>query len=64
MAETKVNVDFKDVWSAVRDVAGEISDSGTFNVAQNGFVLPKGIDSPDQLSGWNSDYHHMLVKTG
>ena len=64
MAETKVNIDFKDVWSAVRDVAGEISDSGTFNVAQNGFVLPKGIDSPDQLTGWNSDYHHMQVKTG
>ena len=60
----KVNVDFKDVWSAVRDVAGEISDSGTFNVAQNGFVLPKGVNSPDQLTGWNGDYHHMQVKTG
>ena len=64
MAETKVNIDFKDVWSAVKDVASEISDEGTLSVAQNAFVLPKGINSPDQLTGWNGDYSNMQVKTG
>jgi hypothetical protein len=47
-----VNVDFKDVWSAVHDVADWVGSESTVNLATNVFVIPKGVQSPNELTGW------------
>ncbi|MGZ4723569.1 MAG: hypothetical protein ACXV8L_05070 [Ilumatobacteraceae bacterium] len=54
-----VKVDFKDVWSAVGDVAHELTGEGTVQLASNGFALPRGVSSPDQLTGWSDAYAHV-----
>lgn len=50
-----VNVDFKDVWTAVTDVADWVGSESTTNLASNVFVIPKGVQSPNELTGWNSE---------
>jgi len=50
-----VNVDFKDVWSAVHDVADWVGSESTANLATNVFVIPKGVQSPNELTGWVSE---------
>jgi hypothetical protein len=50
-----VNVDFKDVWTAVHDVADWVGSEATVNLATNVFVIPKGVQSPNELTGWNSE---------
>src|SRR5262245_4612925 len=50
-----VNVDFKDVWTAVHDVADWIGSEATVHLASNVFVIPKGVQSPNELAGWNSE---------
>jgi hypothetical protein len=50
-----VNVDFKDVWSAVHDVADWIDSEATLSLANNVFVIPKGVQTPNELTGWNSE---------
>ena len=55
-----VNVDFKDVWSAVHDVADWIGSENTLNLATNVFVIPKGMQSPNELAGWVAEPQQLV----
>jgi hypothetical protein len=52
-------INLQDVWTAVTDVAREVTSEADVNLAQNGFVVPKGISSPNELTGWHGDPGHM-----
>jgi len=55
-----VNVDFKGVWTAVHDVADWVESEATVNLANNVFVVPKGVQSPNELAGWNAEPHQLV----
>lgn len=52
-------VDLGDVWTAITDVAETLSSEASFNLANNGFVLPRAASSADQLAGWHGDPHQI-----
>lgn len=54
-----VNVDFKDVWSAVHDVGDWYSSEASSNLVSNAFVIPKGVSSPNELTGWHGDARNL-----
>jgi hypothetical protein len=56
-----VNVDFKDLWTAVHDVANWVGSESTVDLASNVFVIPKGVQSPNELPGWNPEPSQLYV---
>jgi len=54
-----VNIDFKDVWSAVHDVGDWVASEATTKLVDNAFMIPKGVSSPNELSGWEGEPHHI-----
>jgi|SRR5215207_8271569 len=59
-----VDVNFKDVWSAVHDVGDWYSSEATFNLVNNAFVIPKGVTSPNELEGWIGEPHVITESDG
>lgn len=54
-----VSVNFADVWTAVTDVARTLSTEASTNLVDNGFVIPRGVSSPNELSDWVGSPHQI-----
>ena len=55
-----VNVDFKDVWSAVHDVADWIGSETTVNLRDQRVRDPEGRAVPNELTGWVAEPQQLV----
>jgi cephalosporin-C deacetylase-like acetyl esterase len=53
-----MNVDFKDVWNAVTDVATLLESNTTYAMGTRAFVVPKGLQPLDLE--WSSQQEHRI----
>jgi hypothetical protein len=55
------SVSFGEVWTAVTDVAHTLSTEASMNLVDNGFVIPRGINAPSELTDWVGEPSQMEV---